>query len=576
MRRILTVKTINILGVVLLCSLLPAMYLLGMGQDAKAADMSLYEPIGNQRPIPIIILWLTGITTIGLGRTMLRRLNAGQHVIIAREQAPRKRAVLLGAGPQAAHIIRGVSEDPQLRYDIIGILDDRRETHGTYVQNVRIIGPINTLSRLLAEQAVDEVIVAVQDTCVEEIREYVIECRRQKLPVKVAPRLSEILGGQTAFRLLDFSVEDFLLRRSQFDADLTHTSRSLAGKRVLVTGAGGSIGSEICRQIASYGPECLVLLGHGENSVFYIRNELLMDFPHMADRVHWIIASVADEHRLEQVFERFRPNLVFHTAAHKHVPVMEANLHEALQNNVLGTSYVAEACGRYGVERMVLISTDKAADPISVMGATKLLAEEVVRVSAAAWTDTTYTTVRFGNVLGSRGSVVPIFREQIRRGGPVTITHPDMTRYFMTIPEAVHLVLQAGALGQSGKLYLLDMGMPVRILDLALDMIRLCGYEPYTDIPIQFSGVRPGEKIHERLISGDCRMESSRWPGISVVHRPRNFAPGEIPEMLKILRHLTRHGTEEELRLLLEETVPGYTRMGAPVAVASNRVASNQ
>jgi FlaA1/EpsC-like NDP-sugar epimerase len=267
---------------------------------------------------------------------------------------------------------------------------------------------------------------------------------------------------------------------------------------------------------------------------------------------------VADEHRLHQVFDRLRPDVVFHAAAHKHVPVMEANLQEAVQNNVLGTGYVADACGLFGVQRMVLISTDKAADPISVMGATKLLAEEVVRHAATTWTNTSYTTVRFGNVLGSRGSVVPIFREQIRRGGPVTLTHPDMTRYFMTIPEAVHLVLQAGVLGDSGKLYLLDMGTPVRILDLALDMIRLSGYEPYVDIPIRFAGVRPGEKIHEKLISGDCQLKQARWRGISVVDRPKNFAPNEIPDLLKRLRHLAQEGVSEDLRALLAEMVPGF------------------
>ena len=337
MKRKLSVKTINILGVMLLFSLFSAVYLQGMGQDVRAANLSLYEPISHQEPIPIIILWLTGVTTIGIGRTMLRRLSASRQVIIANARVQsgdlaRKRAVLLGAGPQAAHILRGISEDPQLRYDIIGILDDRHELHSTYIHNARVIGPVSILRRLLAEQAVDEVIVAVPDTSIDEIREYVIECRRRKLPVKVVPRLSEILGGKTTFRLLDFSMEDFLLRRAQFDADLTETSQSLAGRRVLVTGAGGSIGSEICRQIASFQPESLVLLGHGENSVFHIHNELLMDFPHLADRVHWVIASIADEHRLNQVFERFQPDLVFHTAAHKHVPVMEANLQEALQS----------------------------------------------------------------------------------------------------------------------------------------------------------------------------------------------------------------------------------------------------
>jgi FlaA1/EpsC-like NDP-sugar epimerase len=426
-----------------------------------------------------------------------------------------------------------------------------------YIGNVRVLGPLTLLYDLLEDNVIDEVIVAMPDASGDAIREYVLECRKHKVPVKVVPRFRDLLNGRPNIQLEEFSVED-LLRRPPVCTDMSGVASFMMGKRVLVTGAGGSIGSELCRQILALKPHSLVLLGHGENSIFQIYNELRRDFPQLCDRISWVIASVSDERRINQVFSRVKPHVVFHAAAHKHVPIMESNILEAANNNVLGTNNLAEACGRYGVGHMVLISTDKAANPASVMGASKWLCEEVVRAASATWPDTTYVTVRFGNVLGSRGSVVPLFREQIKRGGPVTVTHPEMTRYFMTIPEASQLVLHAAAIGSSGELYLLDMGNPVKILELAHDMIRLCGYEPDIDIAVEFTGIRPGEKLHEQLVTESAEIRPAACVGLSVVHRNGHLSQTQVLDMLERLNELLDDGDEMQMREYLKEIVPGF------------------
>jgi len=333
-----------------------------------------------------------------------------------------------------------------------------------------------------------------------------------------------------------------------------------------VTGAGGSIGSEVCRQIAALEPAALILLGHGENSIHKIYLELCEHRPAICDRLQMVIASVADEARMNQVFQAYRPNVVFHAAAHKHVPIMETNVLEAAQNNVIGTSIVAELCGRYGVEHVLLISSDKAVYPSSVMGATKWLCERIVRAMVGLYRGTNYVTVRFGNVLGSRGSVVPLFHDQIMRGGPVTVTHPDMTRYFMSIPEAVQLVLQAGAVGKSGELFLLDMGDPIRIVDLAHDMIRLCGYEPDKDIKVVFSGPRPGERLHERLAAEDEVIEPAFCKGLAIVRCSDDFSPTEVMDLLRRTHQIINRGDEDEMRGLLGQVVPQFATRGPAAA----------
>ena len=404
-------------------------------------------------------------------------------------------------------------------------------------------------------------LIAMPDASGTAIRDYVLACRHQQVAVKVLPDLHAALHGIDARHLEryleEISVED-LLRRPPVRTNLAEVSSTLTGKRVLITGAGGSIGSELCRQVMAFNPAQLVLVGHGENSLHLIHQELSVKFPALRERLHIAVGSISDDVRMNQIFQAFHPQVVFHTAAHKHVPIMEANVPEAVQNNVLGTRCITDCCGRYKVKRMVAISTDKAVYPSSVMGATKWLGEEIVAVTSALYPATTYITVRFGNVLGSRGSVVPIFKEQIRRGGPITITHPDITRYFMTIPEAVQLVLQAGAVGTSGKLYLLEMGEPVKIVDLARDMIRLSGYEPERDIAIHFTGLRPGEKLYESLTTDEEIVEPAPCAGLFMVHRPSYFTPTEMQSLVKRLQQLSSIGDTEPLLSLLDQVIPAF------------------
>lgn len=507
----------------------------------------------------LIMFWTRSIITIGGLRVMMRLIHSAfqkRRSMKFQVEGDSKKVVILGGGQHGVTILRAFRDDPQLNHEVVGFFDDDPRKIGTFIGNVQVVGPISQLSEFVEKGEVNEVIVALPEVG-PEAQQQIMACRRAKVSVKVVPRLRDVLSGRTSVQMEDFSVED-LLRRAPRRIDIKEIGGYLTGKRVLVTGAGGSIGSELCRQILALRPASLILVGHGENSIFDIKNELAKDFRGMSERIYWVIASVSDEHRINQVFNDFNPDVVFHAAAHKHVPIMESNLLEAVQNNVIGTRNIANACGKHGIERMVLISTDKAANPSSVMGATKWICEEVLRAASADWSETTYVTVRFGNVLGSRGSVVPVFRRQIEQGGPVTVTNAEMTRYFMTIPEAVRLVLQAGAVGSTGDLYLLDMGNPVKIVDLARDMIKLYGLEPDVDIPIQFTGIRTGEKLHEKLTSDDEQIERARWDGLFVVHRQDYFSPSDLECTIQSMKQLIYDGKEDVMLEMMQETVPGF------------------
>ena len=514
-----------------------------------------------------VILWMSSILLVGGVRIVLRllslsRVHGKRALKLLGQDVKPKRVVILGGGASGVRLLSVLKEELGSAYHVIGFLDDAPQKQGVYIRDVRVLGPMSKLHELLNDRAVDEVLIALPGASGKDIKEYVMACRKRRVPVRVIPAVQDVLNGKAQPHLEDISVED-LLRRPPVELNVAEVGKFFAGKRIMVTGAGGSIGSEVCRQVIAHNPAELILLGHGENSINKIYLELSDKRPAIVDRISVVIASVADENRMNQVFEAHRPDIVIHTAAHKHVPIMEANVLEAAQNNVIGTSIVSEISGRYGVERFVLISSDKAVYPSSVMGATKWLCERVVRAMACMYRNTTYITVRFGNVLGSRGSVVPLFYEQIRKGGPVTVTHPDMTRYFMSIPEAVQLVLQAGALGKSGELYALDMGEPVRILDLAEDMIRLCGLEPGKDIEIIFTGVRPGEKLHERLAADDEVIEPGACPGLAVVRRPVDLTPNEVMDLLRRIQHIVNRGDELAMRQLLEQVVPEFSKYSA-------------
>ena len=500
------------------------------------------------RSIPIID-WLLTLALVGGVRFAVRLLARRSGTRMVRP-AEAKRVLVMGAGDAGAMIVREMRNNPQLNTLPVGFVDDNAAKSGMTIHDVPVLGTRQDIPALVERETVDEVIIAMPTASGKDIRAIMAICRSVGVRYKTIPGVFELISGQVSVKQIrDVQVED-LLRRDPVEADITPLVHYLSGARVLVTGAGGSIGSEICRQVASYRPRQLVLLGHGENSIYQIERELRQIFPAL-DLVA-CIADVRDPQRLEQVFARHRPAVVFHAAAHKHVPLMESNVTETVTNNILGTQLVLKAAIKYGVGRFVLISTDKAVNPVSGMGASKLIAEMLVQ-DAAQHARGVFVAVRFGNVLGSRGSVVPLFKEQIAAGGPITITDPNMERYFMTIPEATNLVLQAGALGRSGEIYMLDMGQPVRIVDLARDMIELSGLRLGDDIEIQFIGARPGEKIREELSMPDEDMLPTSHPRIRMVRGVLDIADHRLQQAIQELVAITESGDEVKVRARLLE-----------------------
>lgn len=443
----------------------------------------------------IVIAWLFNILLVGAIRFILRLSSEP----LAMPRMPGARKVLIvGANDAGEAILRELARQPSQPWSCVGFVDEDARKVGTTIRGTRVVGTLDALPRLLPELGVDEVILGVPKP--PEVRRLLSLCASAPhVELKLVPSVSDVVQGRSRVsQIREVRIED-LLEREPVQVSLESVASCLRGRRVLVTGAGGSIGSEICRQMARLGPESLILLGRGENSIHEIAIELrsLSPVP-----LHTVIADVRDEARMRKIFHEHRPHVVFHAAAHKHVPLMEANPEEAMTVNVMGSRNLVELASEFGVERFILLSTDKAVNPTSLMGASKRLAELIALEAAARPGQATrFMAVRFGNVLGSRGSVIPTFRRQIELGGPVTVTDPDMTRFFMTIPEAVTLVIQAAALGEGGEIFILDMGEPVRILDLARNIIRLSGYEPESDIPIQVLGPRPGEKMSEELLN---------------------------------------------------------------------------
>jgi FlaA1/EpsC-like NDP-sugar epimerase len=485
-----------------------------------------------------------------------RTANAKPHAVKA------KKVLVIGAGDAGALVVREMQKNPQLGLHPIGYLDDDPGKQKHQIHGVPVVGKLNDLRRALNYRPVDEVIIAIPSTGGRIIRLVTDTCRLKGVPFRTMPGLYELIGGKVSVnRLREVDITD-LLRREPAQIQNELVGEALTGKRVLVTGAGGSIGRETCRQIARWGPQMLILLGHGENSIFETMLELEENFPTMP--LQPVIADIRDLPRLTSVFKSFSPQVVFHTAAHKHVPLMESNVEEAISNNVIGTRNVCRAASDANTERMVLISTDKAVRPANVMGATKRIAEMIV-LDTAHRTGRAFSVVRFGNVLGSRGSVVPLFKRQIAHGGPITITHPDMQRYFMTIPEAVHLVLQASAMGQGGEVFLLNMGQQIRILDLAEDLIRLSGLEPGKDIDIIFTGIRPGEKLSEDLWEEGTEYQKTSHPEIFRVEAEESNIPPNLGRTVDELNHLARESETSAIISLLDETIPdGSLRVSPP------------
>jgi FlaA1/EpsC-like NDP-sugar epimerase len=495
--------------------------------------------------------WLLSLVLIGGSRFGLRIF--AEQTGTARNPKG-KRVLIIGAGDAGALVVRELQRSVQLNLIPTGFLDDDPAKRGQEIYGVRVLGPIFELAAVLDEQRVDEVIIAIPSAPGRVVRLVTDVCRIKGIPSRTMPGIYELIGGKVSVsRLREVDITD-LLRRDPVRVNDEAVGQALAGKRVLVTGAGGSIGRELCRQIARRGPSELVLLGHGENSIFEVLLELREDYPGLT--ILPIIADVRDHERLAAVFAEHRPQLVFHAAAHKHVPLMEANVSEAVTNNVIGTQNVVEVAAEANVERVVLISTDKAVQPTSIYGATKRLAEMLV-LDAAARTGLPFTVVRFGNVLGSRGSIIPIFKKQIQRGGPLTITHPEMRRFFMTIPEAVYLVLQAASMGRGGELFVLNMGEPVRILDLAEDLIRLSGLEPGRDIEIVFTGTRPGEKLLEELWDAGTPLEKTAHPDIFRLASPGTLNGHGLQAALDALRAACHQSDAAAIIQTLNAAVPG-------------------
>jgi FlaA1/EpsC-like NDP-sugar epimerase len=466
-----------------------------------------------------------------------------------------RRAIIVGAGAAGGMIVKELSENPQLEIVPVAVLDDDPNKHRLRLHNVPVLGALRELAAIAARMGATDVVIAIPSAPGRTIREVVAQANAAGLTTRTVPGIYEILSGEKRVSALrQVEIQD-LLRRDPIKTDIARVASLVSNRTVLVTGAGGSIGSELCRQLARLGPEQIIAVGRGENSIFELLQEFSRAFPSIP--VVPVIADVRDYSRMSRIIATYRPYSVFHAAAHKHVPLMEANVGEAVLNNVLGTRNVVSLCAQYEVEHFVLISTDKAVRPSSVMGATKRVAELVVHECARECKNG-YVAVRFGNVLGSRGSVVPTFMRQIAEGGPVTVTHEEMTRYFMTIPEAVQLVLQAAAIGEEGEVFVLDMGDPVRIYDLATDLIRLSGLEPNVDIDVQVSGMRPGEKLYEELFFADTDVTPTIHPKVLrardaelAVHRPE-----DIDALIQAARE---NRPEKELFALLQMIVPEYS-----------------
>ncbi len=505
------------------------------------------------RSIPFIFLLLALAVTAGprlAVRTLARYERRG------RAMQPMKRVLIVGAGDAGEMMVREMLKSPHTGMLPVGFVDDDASKHGVRIHGVPVLGGRHEISRLVAQQEVRQVVIAMPAAPGKTIRDIVAICERARVETKIMPGIYELLGGQVSVsQLRNVDIED-LLRREAVQTDTTAVRAMLKGKRVLITGSGGSIGSELCRQVLQCQPAEMVLLGHGENSIFAIYHELLRFAGEV--KLTPVIADVRFSHRLQALFKQHRPEVVFHAAAHKHVPLMEMNPSEAITNNVLGTRNLLAAAQAVDVQQFVMISTDKAVNPTSVMGASKRTAELLVHQAAEA-TGKPYVAVRFGNVLGSRGSVVLTFKQQIAAGGPVTVTHPEMQRYFMTIPEAVQLVLQAATLGRGGEVFVLDMGEPVKIVDLARDLIELSGLELGRDIDIAFTGMRPGEKLFEELFVSGEDYRRTPHEKIFLAANASSFVLPDLTETVDGLVAAAERGDETAVYRSLQNLIPEFT-----------------
>ena len=503
-----------------------------------------------------------------LGVRVVRRMLAEKIESASRTRQEKEpvRTMLIGAGRAGLLVAREMAGRPDLGLFPVGFLDDDPVKVGTVMQGVPVLGATNDVARLCAKHGAKQALITVAAASGASVRRITKLCEAASVPVKIIPNLFEIVGGSVNLsRIREVAIED-LLGREPVQLDEEAINRVVKGRSILVTGAGGSIGSELCRQIGRFGPAKLTLVEHSENGLFFIDRELRALFPALDVRIY--LADIRDHARLRAIFEGGRPDVIFHAAAHKHVPMMEANPTEAIKNNVLGTKGLAELADAYGVSEFVMISTDKAVNPTSVMGASKRAAEIFIQALSQR-SRTRFVAVRFGNVLGSAGSVVPIFKEQIARGGPVTVTNAEMKRYFMTIPEACQLVLQAGAMGRGGEIFVLDMGEPVKIIDLARDLISLSGLRVGEDIEIKVTGTRPGEKLFEELALEEEGAERTGHPKV-FIGRIKPHSWDDVIEFIDQLQGVTQSTDPSNVRRVFQRFIPEY-QPPAPAATPPSK-----
>jgi FlaA1/EpsC-like NDP-sugar epimerase len=503
----------------------------------------------------LIIDWIISIIFTGGTRFVLRVLseNSSHRLNTISDGITPKRVLIVGAGDGGAIVVRELLKTSGLNMIPIGFLDDDPTKQNMVINNIRVIGTVTEIDKVIEKIKLDEVIIAIPSAPGRVARLVASACHKAHIPFRTIPGIYELIEGKIGVsRLREVQITD-LLRRKPTRLNDEKIREKLTNKAIMVTGAGGSIGRELCRQIARRNPKFLYLLGHGENSIFEIHQELKET--HAEVETIAIIADIRDEIRMKQVFEKFTPDIVFHAAAHKHVPLMEDNVEEAITNNVMGTRNVARLCKEYKVEHLVMISTDKAVHPINMMGASKRFAEMVV-LDESRESVGDFSIVRFGNVLGSRGSVVPIFKQQIARGGPITITHPEMKRYFMTIPEAVYLVLQSATFSENGDIFILNMGEQIRILDLAEDLIRLSGLEPGRDIELVFTGIRQGDKLSEDLWDEGHSFKPTPHPDIFRLDRETELLGDDLENVVTELYELAAAGESNAILKRIEEILP--------------------
>lgn len=467
---------------------------------------------------------------------------------------PKSRVLIVGAGEVGVEVFRKIRAHPEKGYVPIGFVDDDPKKQGKSIHGIEVLGTINELPQISRWRRIDEIVIAIPSASGSRIREIVQQCEKSRAKFKIVPSVHAILDGKVSInQIREVRVED-LLNRDTSQIDLAEVSKYITGKTVMVTGAGGSIGSELCRQIVNFDPKLLLLFGRGENSLYNIEMEL--DEQEVDVNRKLIIGNIRDLSKVEVTMEKYRPDLIFHTAAHKHVKFMEFHPDEAVKNNILGTKNVVDASIKYHAKKFILVSTDKAVNPTSVLGVTKRITEMLVQ-SKAKQDGTKFIAVRFGNVIDSRGSVLPKFRRQIARGGPVTVTHREVTRYFMTIPEAVQLLIQAGSMGNGGEIFVLDMDEPVKIYDLARDLITLSGLEVGEDIEIEFTGLRPGEKLYEELLTAEEGVTATKHQRIFVA-QPKSIDEDKLLEEIDKLAYFAEKANFEKIISKLRDIVPSY------------------